>query len=52
MMDVTEVNVNDIDALFMPGGLRLPKTSVHSLEGANASIEEDIKALSQRPSGK
>ncbi len=45
---VTEVNVNDIDALFIPGGFGAAKNFCSfAFEGANASIEDDIKSLIQ-----
>ena len=46
VLDVTEVNVNDIDALFIPVVLGLLFCSF-AFEGANASIEQDIKSFIQ-----
>ena len=39
VLDVTEVNVDDIDALFIPGGFGAAKTSArsHSMEQMQAS---------------
>ena len=46
VLDVAEVNVNEIDALFIPGGFGAAKNFCSfAFDGANASIEEDIKGL-------
>lgn len=48
VLDVTEVNVNDIDALFIPGGFGAAKNFCSfAFEGASASIEQDINGLIQ-----
>ena len=48
VLDVTEINVNEIDALFIPGGFGAAKNFCSfAFEGANANIEDDIKSLIQ-----
>lgn len=48
VLDVTEVNVNEIDALFIPGGFGAAKNFCSfAFEGAGASIEQDIKSFIQ-----
>ena len=48
VLDVTEVNVNEIDALFIPGGFGAAKNFCSfAFEGAGARIEQDIKSFIQ-----
>ena len=48
VLDAAEVNVDEIDALFIPGGFGAAKNFCSfAFEGANASIENDIKSLIQ-----
>lgn len=48
VLDIADVNINEMDALFIPGGFGAAKNFCSfAFEGANASIHEDVKTLIQ-----
>ena len=48
VLNISDVDIDEMDALFIPGGFGAAKNFCSfAFEGANASIHEDVKALIQ-----